>query len=163
MLEFLFEMFTVILVLGAVIFLSYIVTRYIGEKAKNAMKGRYISIVETLSLGVDKRIHLVKVGEQYILIASSGKNIQFLTKVDLDNIENQETEEASNAFNFRSVLEKYAQNLMAKKNQPQEKEAHTENTQDKNVFKSNLARIKALTDKIAPKDNSDGDEKTNEK
>lgn len=158
--EMFFEMFAVILVLGAVIFLSYIVTRYIGEKAKNAMRGKYISVVETLSLGMDKRIHLVKVGEQYILIASSGKNIQFLTEIDLSDYEDQKDSEETTAFSFKSIFEKYAQSLVEKKNQPSGNEADAEYAEDKSVFRNNLTRIKALTERVTRQDINDGDEKS---
>ena len=71
--------------------LAYVTTKYIGGKSKKASRGNYIQVIETVSLGIDKQLILVKVGEQYVLLSSSGKNIQFMTNINLGEYETQET------------------------------------------------------------------------
>ena len=40
---------------GAILFLTYVTTRYIARKQIRSMKSRNISVIETVMLGPDKR------------------------------------------------------------------------------------------------------------
>jgi len=55
-------MFTV--VFGSVLFLAYVTTKFIGTRTNKIVKGKYIKIIETVNLGFDSRLHLVKAGEE---------------------------------------------------------------------------------------------------
>jgi flagellar biogenesis protein FliO len=61
-------------------------------------------------LGTDKRLHLVKAGNGYVLIATTSKTVEFLTKVELDEEAAQETVPVENGFqfDFKSMFEKYS-------------------------------------------------------
>ncbi len=78
-----FEVILFLLGFGAILFLTYVTTRYLAGKSGKAMKGKHLSIVETISLGADKRIHLVKAGEKHILISSTSKSIEYLTELEI--------------------------------------------------------------------------------
>lgn len=71
-----------LILFAIVLFLAYVVTKYIGAKTTGNIKTRNIQIVETLALGFDRQVYLVKVGEQLMLLSSSNKTIQFLTLLD---------------------------------------------------------------------------------
>lgn len=82
---YIFKGFLFLLGFGSILFLAYITTRLLATKAQNVMKGKYINVVETISLGVDKKLHLVKIEETYMLISSSGKSIEFLSIVPIES------------------------------------------------------------------------------
>lgn len=152
----------------ALLFLTYVTTRYVGGRQNKAMKGKNISIVETVALGMDKRLHLVKAGNQYVLIASTSKAVEFLTTVNLEEPSpevRETTQENAVLFDFRSLFEKYMGTYRAKKGKepgitadglPQE---FPENRD----FKSNLGRLRTIVQKKEFQAKENGDEITNEK
>lgn len=154
-----------LLAFGSILFLAYITTKLVAGKASRGMKGKYIDIIETVSLGVDKKIHLVKVDKQFVLIASSGKNIEFLTNVTLDNYEDQKkSEEENSVFDFKTFFEKYVQ---ANKGRPSREKGKNEGRKAEadhveNSFGQNLSRLKALTGRLDDEKQKSGDENTND-
>jgi len=101
------QIFLLLFAFAFVLVLAYAASRYVGSKAMKTMKGKYINLIESINMGTDKRIHLLKVGEEYILIASSGKNIEFLTKVDIHPLEGKEEENVINNLDFKGILQNY--------------------------------------------------------
>jgi len=134
----------------ALLFLAYVTTRYIAQKQMRTMQSKNISVIETVMLGGDKKLHLVKAGNKYILIASTTKSVEFLTSVELDKTAADETDAASSEthFDFRSILEKYGGIYKAKK---AERLAGTANEdadrKNENRFRLNLDKIRKLTEK----------------
>jgi len=158
----------ILLTFGSILFLAFITTKFIAGKSSQAMKGRYINIVETVSLGMDKRLHLVKVHNQYILIASSNKKIEFLTSLTLEEIEDVEVSN-NQTFEFKQIFDKYIKSFKAKKDRTAE---HDENEgmdyYDNSSLKNNLNRLKTIARKVCSQ-NLEGkndvlkDDTTNEK
>lgn len=152
----------------SLLFLTYVTTRYIGGKQNRAMKGKNISIIETVSLGMDKRIHLIKAGNQYVLIASTSKTIEFLTVVDLESAASeQETiiKDNMGLFDFKSLFEKYANTYRNKKEgsgKTQEDETPRDIPEERS-FKFNLDRMRTIVQKNEYQDKTNGDDSTNDK
>lgn len=149
----------------SLLFLTYVTTRYIGQKQNKAMKSRNINVIETVMLGADKRLHLVKAGKEYVLIASTSKSVEFLSKIDLDGNVEQETEheEKGNPFDFKSLFEKYAGQYRNNREKEKNKERVEipQDMADEHDFKSNLSRLKKIVNKNQVEEN--GDDDTNEK
>lgn len=82
-----FSILTIIITLGCVIFLAYVMTKFVGKKSMNMMKSKYMTVVDSLSMGFDRTIYLVKVGEQYVLMYSSTKGFEFICNVDSGKID----------------------------------------------------------------------------
>jgi flagellar protein FliO/FliZ len=151
--DYIISIFKAIFITGifaALLFLAYVTTRFIGGKAKMTMRSKNMKIIESISLGPDKRIHLMKVGGQYLLLSSSGKSIEFLSEIKPDALE--ETEPDTEADDrFGGYLLKYMENLKTgipgwkqnRKPDPVTKKNLTEGTLGKN-----LARLKNLTSRI---------------
>lgn len=151
---------------GSILFLAYVTTRYVAGKSATAMRGRYIQIMETVSLGHDKKIHLVKVNEEYILIASSGKSIEFLTKVDLKEAEKEAVpQKIGNGFDFKSLFEKYVKSLKGKSQGGSSPDIVMEKNRDiqaEDPFRNNLDKLRSINRKVRNKRGEDGDDKLNE-
>jgi len=60
--------FTIVFILLCLWFLAFIMTKFFGNKSKSAMKSKYMRVVDTMAMGFDKTLYLVKVGEQYIIM-----------------------------------------------------------------------------------------------
>jgi len=171
-----FKVITFLIIFASVLFLAYISTRYIGKKASIAMKGKFIKIEETLSLGVDKKIYLVKAGKKYFLMASSGKNFQFLTEVEIDDAENAigdiyvnniEETNVQGAYKisglkgeFKNVLDKYIYSYKTaapgKKTGNKKEEEHSDDLNKAgDGIKGNLNKLKNITNKVKQEDNNE--------
>ncbi len=88
-----------------VLFLAYLAARISGSFQSNAMNKRSnIRIIEVFRVSNNKVIEIVKVGEQYLVLAVSKDNITLLTR--LDEAEVKEPETALEPINFKNILEK---------------------------------------------------------
>lgn len=160
----------ILIVFGAILFLVSVTTRYIGAKAQKAMQGKYITIIETVNLGTDKRLHLIKAGDEFILLAASGKSIEFLTTLNLE--EYQPLESSSNIapmFDFKSLYEKSIKAYKAIKREKVEnhdtkqEENEKELTKKDTSFRSNLERLRNMTSFMDSTGKMNKDDHTNEK
>lgn len=157
-----YEVILFLLGFGSILFLSYVTTRYLAGKTNKAMKGRHLNVIETLSLGTDKRVHLVKAGEQYILIASTSKSIEFLTALNIEEVEQSSEVENSNktyTFDFKALFDKYLNTYKNKKGETVKPDI-TNPGGDK--FRLNLYKLKDITQKINTKVKKDGVDVTND-
>jgi flagellar protein FliO/FliZ len=151
----------------ALLFLTYVTTRYIGGKQNRAMKGKNISIMETVLLGADKRLHLVKAGKQYVLIATTSKTVEFLTAVDLEEPLTDEQavpQENVTLFDFKALFDKYMGAYKGKR----EKEPGVNgynvppNMEGNRDFRANLGRLRTIVQKKEFQTRENGDDGTNE-
>jgi flagellar protein FliO/FliZ len=151
----------------SLLFLTYVTTRYIGGRQNKAMKSKNISVVETVALGLDKRLHLVKAGKKYIMIATTSKHVEFLTTVTLEEPSPEEqvvTQENTGLFDFKSLFEKYMGSYRVKKGK-ENRYSENETQQDiseNHDFKSNLGRLKTIVQKKEFQARENGDDFTNE-
>lgn len=170
-----FKIFTLLIIFASVLFLAYVSTKYIGQKASMAMRGKFVRIVETLNLGVDKRIYLIKAGNKFFLMASSGKNLQFLTEVEIEDTDNaaDNTDENAGESNvqgayrippmkneFKNVLDKYIHlNKKAVPDIKNKRQKNEEYKDDSNKagdgIKENLNKLKNMTKKVKQEDNNE--------
>ncbi|MDQ2085882.1 flagellar biosynthetic protein FliO [Herbivorax sp. ANBcel31] len=158
-----------VIVFSSILFLAYVTTKYIGKKTNRVMKGKYVTVIETVSLGFDNRLHLVKVADDFMLISSAGKNIQMLKTVELDEQKKEIDTNNPNTVNFKDFFNKYLKNFKSKNaNETIENSDKNVNAgDDRNLkgekIKKNLKRLKELgSDLQASKTTEDGDEYTNE-
>ena len=102
-----FEIVFILIVFVCILFLAYIVTRFVAGRASGRLKSRHIEAVDTLSVGTDAQLMIIKVGEEYFLVSKSQKQFAFLTKLELTSgdVEEAAVQTTSFAGSFRSVLE----------------------------------------------------------
>lgn len=80
------SLLTILIAVGSVMFLAYIMTKFVGKKSSGMMKSKYMKIIDTLSFGFDKTIYLVQVGEQFVLMHISVKGMEFICNIDAELI-----------------------------------------------------------------------------
>lgn len=71
---------------GIILGITYVVTKFIAKKGAPGRSNKNLKLVETMALGVDKSVMLIKVGEQHLLIGSVPKNLVFLSVIDSDKL-----------------------------------------------------------------------------
>lgn len=157
-----------LIMFAAVLFLAFVFTRYIAGRTNQAMKGKYIHVVDTISLGLDKKLLLVKVAEQYILIASSGKSLEYMTTIKFeDSVEELSSVNRTAPFDFKAVFEKYITNFkelkipnIAKKENLDRDEVNK--TVSDSIFRNNLTRLRTITKRVETNDNVSRENTTKE-
>lgn len=95
----LYFIFMTAVILGA----AYYVTRFIAKRGFGASGNRNIKVVESINLGIDKSLLLVKVGEQYMLLGSTQKNITLLAEIDKDKLAIENAVEVYSGLDDESV------------------------------------------------------------
>ncbi len=92
---------------------AYYATKYLARKGLNPAHNKNLKIVETVPLGIDKSLLLVKVGEQYLLLGSTQKGITMLTAVEQGKLTfSSNSSEVYNNLDGESI-ESYMDNLQA--------------------------------------------------
>lgn len=160
--DMLISLFVFVIVFGAILFLAYATAKVLGNKSGRAMRGRYIKTIESISLGVDGKLHLVKVGEEFVLLSASGKSIQFLTKVDIEGFAEEETYECE-PFPFKEMLNKCISSFKRKdiNGDTLETNAYMSSIGNDGMRK-NLDKLKKITSRNRKLYATGGDENTNE-
>lgn len=157
-------LFTFIIFFAAILFLAYVSTKFLGSKMSRGMKGKHLKVVDTIVLGFDRQIYLIKAGEQLFLVSSSNKNINFLTLLDNnsvklteEDIKSMDQEQPINVSNmFSSYLDKFRG--LSKKTEIETPEESS--NAETNRFSNNLSKLKGIFSKINSQKNED--EKPNE-
>ncbi len=157
------EAIGVLVIFASVLFLAVVTTRLIVKKARSLTSGRYISIVDSISLGFDKQVHLIKVADKYVLVATSGKTVTCLALLEIDKLEAEETGEqpAGEGINFRDLLNRYLLSHVGKRQgsgNADKSEGKASSPKAGTTFGNNLMRLKSLVKGMANKsDGGDGD------
>ena len=132
-----FSILTIIITLGCVIFLAYVMTKFVGKKSMNMMKSKYMTVIDSLSMGFDRTIYLVKVGEQYVLMYLSTKGFEFICNVESSKIDPNSVQE-NNTQN--KSFSKYFDFFSKEQNK---KVGYA----SKNDIQSNIERMRSFYDK----------------
>lgn len=102
------DYFTIIIAFAVVIAILLLTTRYLAYKTKTLQKGNHMHIVETLNLGFNNRLHLIKVDREFFILSSSNKNVEFLARVNIDDYQEEEIKNPiKEVIDFKSLLKKY--------------------------------------------------------
>jgi flagellar protein FliO/FliZ len=148
-----------LLLFGAIVFLAYVSTKFIGTRASSAAMGKYLRVIDTISLGLDKQIYLVKVGEQLFLVSSSNKNVQFLSLVDHNKVKLDPQDVLQSIPENKAIgnnLFGYYLNIFRKKEQKDSSPKPEIIEMPVNKFNQNLDRIKGIFSEISIDKNGDG-------
>lgn len=84
--EFWMLIFKIILFLPLILILLYLSLKYGGNKLQKLQNGKYMKIIDRISLSKDNSIVVVKIGEKAYAISSSSKKIEILFELPKDEI-----------------------------------------------------------------------------
>lgn len=99
---------TVLLAFVVVMAILLLTTKYLTYKSKKMMKGNHMQIVESLSLGINTRLHLVKVDKEFLILSATNKSVEFLARVTISDFEEEEIKNPiSEVMDFKEILKKY--------------------------------------------------------
>ena len=145
------ELLGVVLIFGSILFLAYIAARYVGKKAAGTMKSKYMQVVEQISIGLDKRLILVRVGSDYFLFLSRKREFKMVARVKPDKMEESEQHEektlAEPVFDFRRIFNKYTNKYDEKIHMKNTRPDPEPNPSDDSAVKRNIHKLGQLREK----------------
>ncbi|MDR1440666.1 MAG: flagellar biosynthetic protein FliO [Clostridiales bacterium] len=98
------------IVFCCILFLAYIVSKLVGKRAQQHGRSRHIEVVDSLFVGADAQLVIVRAADEYFLISKSAKRLEMLAKLDIAAEEAAALAgaEAGAGFaeSFKSLLEK---------------------------------------------------------
>jgi len=101
----------IIIFLPFILFLIYLSLKYGGTKLQVLQGGKYIRIVEKISLSKDNSIMVVKIGDKGYVMSSTNNKIEILKELDSEELENAESVEKTNSLpkyeNFIELINKF--------------------------------------------------------
>lgn len=76
-----------ILIMVAVIVGAYFTTKFISKKSGRMMRGRYINVIDRLSVARDRQILLIEVAGKVMLIGISNQTVNILETFEKDEVD----------------------------------------------------------------------------
>jgi len=105
------QLFFILIVFGIIIVLAIYVTKLVGGARYVNRGNSNLKLMDSIGLGFQNGIHLVKVGKKYVLLGITKDRITFLCELNENEIpENESSEGAKPSF------EAYLNRIMNKKN-----------------------------------------------
>lgn len=104
------QFFLLIIVFIIILFLAYYSTKWLASSRFSIKRNSNVRIIESISVGYQSTIQLIKVGSKLFLIGVTKESVTFLTEID------EEINEDENKQNdFKVPFEKYLQEYFNKK------------------------------------------------
>lgn len=105
------ELLGLLLAFGAILILCYFTTIFIGKKYSGRSKNKHMKVVETLSLGLDRCLYIILVGNRYFLFLSSKKGLEMVSEIELEERAGEDSaaeDKMADAAGFRRIFETYS-------------------------------------------------------
>jgi flagellar protein FliO/FliZ len=145
------ELLGVVLVFGSILFLAYVAAKYVGKKAAGSMKSKHMQVVEQISLGLDKRLILVRVGTDYFLFLSGKREFKMVARVRPDKVAESEQHEDKavdeQVFDFRRILNKYISKSDEKTHMKKTRRSMESKSSEDGTIKRNIQKLGQLREK----------------
>lgn len=100
-----------LIIFAAVLFIAWLATKFLGRKMAGASKNKLMRIVETLPMGLDRCLYLVKAGDRFFLFYATRKNMELVSEIKVDEEALAGMDEAagnSNGFDFKRIFDFYS-------------------------------------------------------
>lgn len=75
-----------VVVMGAVIYAAYCVTRLVAKTGVSAQKGKHLRQIAFLPLARDKSVSVVEIAGRAYVLGVSAQRVELLDKLDLDEL-----------------------------------------------------------------------------
>lgn len=118
-----------------ILYLAYLSTKYIAKRYSfgGSTKGN-LKILETVSVGKDSRLCIVKAGEKYLLVGISSHNISLVSELSEEELNiGEENSSGENTMSFSEALKINLAKKFGKETPQEDKPLKEEVTGDDNV------------------------------
>lgn len=95
---------------AVIIYLSYVCSKYIGKGMSRGSSSRYMRLVDQITLGQDRHMAIIQVGERYMLLGITAGQINVLTELKEDELFPLSPESGNSEErlpDFKALMEKF--------------------------------------------------------
>jgi flagellar protein FliO/FliZ len=117
--EFWLLIFKILLFLPFIIFILYLSLRFGGSKLQKLQDGKYMKILDRISLSKENSVVVVKIGEKAYAISSSSKEIQILFEIPKEEIVSIENNK--DIPQFEDMKDLFKKHIMKKEGKDEKK------------------------------------------
>lgn len=143
-----------VLIFGSILYLAYIASKLVGKKTSAAMQSKHMQVVEQISLGLDRRLLLIRVGSEYFVFLCGKKEFKQVARVNLDREEIQEQTEGkstdSPVFDFRQILDRVVHR--GGKSEPGTRQEETPRPARNETVQASIRKLEQLREKTYDKE-----------
>ena len=108
------QLIKVLLIFVFVLALTYYVTRWIGGYQKVHSCGKNLKLVETMNLGSNKMISIVRAGNKYLVVAVGKEEMNLLAELSADEVQDLTNNETVTQESFQEILNELKDKLPKK-------------------------------------------------
>ncbi len=108
------QLIKVLLIFVFVLAMTYYVTRWIGGYQKAHSCGKNLKLVETMNLGSNKMISIVRAGSKYLVVAVGKEEMSLLAELSADEVQDLTDNETVTQESFQEIFNKLKDKLPKK-------------------------------------------------
>ena len=108
------QLIKVLLIFVFVLAMTYYVTRWIGGYQKAHSYGKNLKLVETMNLGSNKMISIVRAGSKYLVVAVGKEEMSLLAELSADEVQDLTDNETVTQESFQEIFNKLKDKLPKK-------------------------------------------------
>lgn len=108
------QLIKVLLIFVFVLAMTYYVTRWIGGYQKTHSCGKNLKLVETMNLGSNKMISIVRAGSKYLVVAVGKEEMSLLAELSADEVQDLTDNATVTQESFQEVFNKLKDKLPKK-------------------------------------------------
>lgn len=100
-------MFVTLLILLGILYLAFIVSRYLGNIAIKQNQSKYIKMIDIMAVGQDKAISIAQIGQKYFVLGITPGGINNIAELSPENIQEFEFEKKETldiAEKFKDII-----------------------------------------------------------
>ena len=106
------QLMGILAAIALVLYLSYITSRFLGKKMAGGANNRHMKVIETMAVGPDRSLSLIRVGTKYFLFLNTKKGLELVSEIEKDSLlieeVKEEVREPVGRFDFRQIFETYS-------------------------------------------------------
>ncbi|WP_125152183.1 flagellar biosynthetic protein FliO [Clostridium rectalis] len=110
--QFVVMIFKILVFLPFILLIFYISIKYGGDKLQKIQNGRYMKILDRISLSKDNALLIVKIGERGYVVSSSNGKIEILLEISKEEL--LKVESSKEVIELKSLKDMYKK-LITKK------------------------------------------------
>lgn len=117
--DYLKNILTVLIVLAmfvGILYLTYVTTKFIGKRySVNGKNFKNLKVLETIAVGPDRQLMIVKTAGKYLLLGATPHNISLITELDGTQITDTVSDDIAQPMSFTEALKKVTKEKFSKK------------------------------------------------
>ena len=98
------QMIFTLIVIVVVLYLTYILSKWVAVKFSGITKGKYLKVIDSISIGKDKQLVIVELSGKILTLGVTAQNVNILSSLEAEELKEIETTTVNTETDFKSIL-----------------------------------------------------------